>query len=72
MGCGLLAPLDHLADDRDAGGAQQLAELREVVALAQRADAEGALRARCAGSDPFRDALCVLRPLRLLSIHHPV
>ena len=39
----LLAALDHLADDADAGGAQQLAELGEVVALRQRGDAEGAL-----------------------------
>ena len=39
----LLAALDHLADDRHAGGAQQLAELGEVVALRQRGDAEGAL-----------------------------
>ena len=39
-----LAALDQLADDRDTGGAQQLAELGEVVALLQRAHAQGALR----------------------------
>src|SRR3954451_15547222 len=39
----LLAVLDELADDRDAGGAQQLTELGEVVALGHRADAERAL-----------------------------
>ncbi len=39
----LLAALDHLADDRHAGGAQQLAQLGEVVALGQRRDAERAL-----------------------------
>jgi hypothetical protein len=41
------ATLDHLADDADAGGAQQLGQLGEIVALGQRGDAEGALtRAR--------------------------
>ena len=39
----LLAALDHLADDRHAGGAQQLTQLGEVFALGQRRDAEGAL-----------------------------
>ena len=39
----LLAALDDLADDRHAGGAQQLAQLGEVVALRQRRDAERAL-----------------------------
>ncbi len=39
----LLAPLDHLPDDRHAGRAQQLPQLGEVVALGQRRDAEGAL-----------------------------
>ena len=39
----LLAVLDHLAHDRHAGGAQQLAQLGEVVALGQRGDAERAL-----------------------------
>ena len=38
----LVAVLDQLADDRDAGGAQQLLELGEV-ALGQRADDVGAL-----------------------------
>ena len=41
----LVAPLDQLADDRDAGGAQQLLELVEV-ALGQRADDVGALLGR--------------------------
>ena len=49
-----LAVLDDLADDRDAGGAQQLAQLGEIVALGQRGDAErallGAPRARFAGT----------------------
>ena len=46
-----LAPLDELADDGDAGGAQQLAELGQVVALLERRDAECALcRALLRGS----------------------
>ena len=39
----LVALLDQLADDGDAGGAQQLLELGEIVALGQRGDAERAL-----------------------------
>jgi hypothetical protein len=35
--------LDSLADDRHARSAQQLAQFGEIVAVAQRADAEGAL-----------------------------
>ncbi len=37
------AALDHLADDADAGGAQQLGQLGEVVALGERSHAEGTL-----------------------------
>jgi molybdate transport system substrate-binding protein len=40
---GQLAVLDHLADDRDARRAQQLAKLGEVVPLAERGDHEGTL-----------------------------
>ena len=43
----LVAPLDQLADDGDAGGAQQLLELVEI-ALGQRADdVRALLRAPC-------------------------
>ena len=37
------AALDHLADDAHAGGAQQLGQLGEIVALGERGHAEGAL-----------------------------
>jgi hypothetical protein len=40
---GALAVLDGLAHDRDAGRAQQLAQLRQVVALGQGGDHEGPL-----------------------------
>jgi hypothetical protein len=40
---GLVAVLDGLADHRDAGGAQELAQLGEVLAVRERGDAEGAL-----------------------------
>src|SRR3712207_7440856 len=39
----LLAVLDQLADHRDAGRAQQLLELGQVVAVGHHADAEGTL-----------------------------
>jgi hypothetical protein len=39
----VLAVLDGLPHDRDAGCAQQLVQLREVVALRQRGDAVRAL-----------------------------
>ena len=42
VGVRLVAPLDQLADDGHAGGAQQFLELRKV-ALGQRTDAERAL-----------------------------
>ena len=43
VGVGLLAVLDGLPDHRDARGAQELAQLGEVLAVGQRGDAEGAL-----------------------------
>ena len=43
VGVRQLALLDHLPDDRDAGGAQQLAELGEVIAVLLRGHTEGAL-----------------------------
>jgi hypothetical protein len=43
VGVRLVAVLDRLPDDRDAGRAQQLAQLGEVLALLQGGDAEGAL-----------------------------
>ena len=43
VGVRLVALLDQLADDGHAGGAQQLLELGEIVALGQRPDAERAL-----------------------------
>ena len=48
---GLLATLDHLPHDRHPGGAQQLAQLRQVVPVGQRRDANArwqrALRPVC-------------------------
>ena len=56
----LVAPLDQLADDGDAGGAQQLLELLEVP-LGQRADdIRALLRAPALGSPVDRDS--VVRP----------
>ena len=43
VGVRRLAVLDGLPDDGDAGRAQKLVQLGEVVALGQRRDAEGAL-----------------------------
>jgi hypothetical protein len=40
---GLLAVLDGLADHRDARGAQELAQLGQVVARVEHGDAERAL-----------------------------
>ena len=70
----LLAALDQLADDRHARGAQQLAELRQILALGQRGDAERALtralrRLRAVGGPSAGSGVTALRPLRLLSIH---
>ena len=60
----LLAVLDELADDGHAGGAQQLAQLGEVVALRHDADAERALL----GAAAIGGWACGLavRPLRWL------
>ena len=49
----VLAALHELADDGHAGRAQQLAELREVIALRQGRDAEGALARALPGLEPF-------------------
>src|SRR5262249_29179644 len=44
-----VAALEHFPDHRNAGGAKQLAELRQVVAVLERADAEGALHSPLRG-----------------------
>ena len=57
----LLAALHQLAHDRHPGGAQQLAELVEVIALGQRRDAERALARALAvrvGPVQLRPVLC--------------
>ena len=47
----LIAVLDGLADHRDTRGTQQLAQFAEVVAVAQRTDAEGPLLGAALGLD---------------------
>ena len=67
---GLVAMLDGLPDDRDAGGGQKLAQLGEVVARLQRGDDVGALLGAGGWGEfcvaPLR--VWVVRPLRLRSM----
>ena len=65
----LVAVLDRLADDRHARGAQQLAQLGEVVALGQRGDAEGALlRASLQGHLAVPRRRCVVRGVHVACV----
>ena len=70
VGVRLVAVLDGLADDGDARGAQQLAQLAEVVARLEGGDQVGALLGACPSRRRRRAVArrASLRPLRLRSM----